>query len=131
LTDDCGTMRGYRTGCRCARCKRANADNVKEYRERQRSALTTVAHNLLGYREGDTSWVSKAACRDKDTSMFFPGRGDSQSMNRARKICAECPVTDDCLAYALRTDQEFGVWGGKSIREREAMRAVWRRSSYV
>ena len=124
-------MRGYRGGCRCDRCKKANAAYVSEYRERQRSVLTGIAHSILGFQEGDTSWVRKAACREKDTSMFFPGRGDSQSMNAARKVCADCPVIDDCLAYAIRTDQEFGVWGGKSIREREAMRAVIRRGSYV
>jgi hypothetical protein len=30
----------------------------------------------------------------------------------ARQVCAACPVRPACLAYALKTRPETGVWGG-------------------
>jgi WhiB family redox-sensing transcriptional regulator len=39
-------------------------------------------------------------------------------VDRARKICATCNVTEQCLEYALEQRIEHGVWGGCSERER-------------
>jgi len=39
----------------------------------------------------------------------------------AKAICARCPVRDSCLAYALDTRQEFGIWGGLNEDERRAI----------
>jgi WhiB family redox-sensing transcriptional regulator len=36
----------------------------------------------------------------------------------AQKICAECPVAEACLEYALANHIDHGVWGGASERER-------------
>jgi hypothetical protein len=36
----------------------------------------------------------------------------------AKAICAGCQVRRDCLAFALRTHQVHGVWGGLSEQER-------------
>jgi WhiB family redox-sensing transcriptional regulator len=33
-------------------------------------------------------------------------------------ICADCPVRRQCLAFALDTRQDHGVWGGTSEQER-------------
>jgi WhiB family redox-sensing transcriptional regulator len=43
-----------------------------------------------------------------------PGVG----VDRARAICKGCPVTSQCLEYALEERIEHGVWGGCSERER-------------
>ncbi len=48
---------------------------------------------------------------------FLPlrrGRGVEQ----ARKVCADCPVKEPCLEYALTYRIDHGVWGGASERER-------------
>jgi len=44
-------------------------------------------------------------------------------MDRARAICATCPVTEDCLAYAMGDVDTVGIWAGTTGRERRAMRA--------
>jgi WhiB family transcriptional regulator, redox-sensing transcriptional regulator len=36
-----------------------------------------------------------------------------------------CPVIDDCLEYALETNQRSGIWGGTSERERKSLRRKW------
>ena len=64
----------------------------------------------------DTSWMAKGNCADKHPSVFFPS--DGVGVEKARKICADCPVKESCLEYALRNRIDHGVWGGASERER-------------
>ncbi|MCC5302494.1 WhiB family transcriptional regulator, partial [Staphylococcus aureus] len=37
---------------------------------------------------------------------------------RAKSVCAACPVTRECLAFAEVTGQTSGVWGGLSEDDR-------------
>lgn len=53
--------------------------------------------------------------------IFFPS-GSNPNYERARKICATCPLKAPCLQYALETDQKWGMWGGLSPEERTALR---------
>ena len=46
-------------------------------------------------------------------------RGAAQ--NRAKQMCAGCPVRTECLAEALDNQIEWGVWGGMTERERRAL----------
>ena len=39
----------------------------------------------------------------------------------AKAICATCPVQQECLDFALKTRQEFGIWGGTTEDERRAL----------
>ena len=52
--------------------------------------------------------------------IFFPERGSSTVI--AKKICSECKVKEECLEYAVERKERFGIWGGKSERERRAIR---------
>jgi WhiB family redox-sensing transcriptional regulator len=65
-------------------------------------------------------WMIDAACRGLAPNLFFPERG--QPTETAKGVCAECPVREDCLDYAIRTCQTYGVWGGCSERERRGLR---------
>jgi WhiB family redox-sensing transcriptional regulator len=65
-------------------------------------------------------WKLQAACRDLDTSLFFP---DSEAdAAPAKEVCATCPVREACLQFALTTRQHDGVWGGLSEAERKRVR---------
>jgi WhiB family redox-sensing transcriptional regulator len=55
-------------------------------------------------------------CRNYPPAVFFPS--DGVGVDRARKICVDCPVIEQCLEYALDERIEHGVWGGCSERER-------------
>jgi hypothetical protein len=46
--------------------------------------------------------------------VFFLERGDS--MDAARAVCNHCPVSTECLAFALAQPELKGVWGGESSR---------------
>jgi WhiB family redox-sensing transcriptional regulator len=69
----------------------------------------------------DQDWRSSAACRSADPDLFFPISSSGPStaqVAEAKAICAGCRVRRDCLAFALRTHQVHGVWGGLGERER-------------
>ena len=63
-----------------------------------------------------TAWMSGRNCRNHPPTVFFPS--DGVGVDRARKICAGCPVAEPCLEYALENRIDHGVWGGTSERER-------------
>lgn len=65
-------------------------------------------------------WISRRACVGVDTAIFFPTGSDPRHSSQARKICADCPVKEPCLAYALRTGV-VGIWAGTTFDERHQM----------
>ncbi|MBO0850661.1 MAG: WhiB family transcriptional regulator [Pseudonocardia sp.] len=70
-------------------------------------------------------WRDGAACLGEDPELFFPigttGVGLRQ-VAQAKSVCRGCPVTGECLAWALDTGQLYGVWGGLSEDERLELR---------
>ena len=65
-------------------------------------------------------WMEDRACVGVPVGVFFPERGHDSSV--AKAICATCPVCEECLDYALRNCEKYGIWGGTSERERRTMR---------
>lgn len=70
-------------------------------------------------------WRHHALCRDEDPELFFPVGTTgpaARQVDRAKAICARCPVTQECLTWALENGQDAGIWGGLSEDERRALR---------
>jgi WhiB family transcriptional regulator, redox-sensing transcriptional regulator len=69
-------------------------------------------------------WRHRAACRGVDPELFFPigtvGPAALQ-IEQAKQVCQQCCVRAHCLAWALQSEQEFGIWGGTSEDERLAL----------
>ena len=83
--------------------------------------------------EGNTSWMNgELNCRDHGTDVFFPkGKDHSRprgAYDKALTICAGCPAQQQCLEYALRTNQADGVWGGRTPDQRKQMRGTFMRT---
>ncbi len=72
--------------------------------------------------EPDAGWRESAACSGVESDTFFPASEEESAARAAKKICAECPVAEACLQYALATNQAAGVWGGLDAGERRRMR---------
>ncbi|MGH9067661.1 MAG: WhiB family transcriptional regulator [Acidimicrobiales bacterium] len=74
-------------------------------------------------------WRGQAACRDVDPDLFFPvgvtGPAEIQ-IATAKGVCGDCLVRQDCLEFAVQTNQEYGVWGGTSEEERRTIRRARR-----
>lgn len=70
--------------------------------------------------EDPLAWQGDALCAQTDPEAFFPEKGGST--RDAKRICAQCNVKSECLEYALKNDERFGIWGGLSERERRRLR---------
>ena len=42
----------------------------------------------------------------------------------ARKICFRCPVRIDCAQWAIKANEDYGVFGGASPRQRQKMKSL-------
>jgi WhiB family redox-sensing transcriptional regulator len=62
------------------------------------------------------AWQDDAICAQTDPEAFFPEKGGSAI--EAKKICFSCASQFECLVYALKNEEHFGIWGGHSERER-------------
>lgn len=79
-------------------------------------------------------WQLLGACRGADPNIFFHPEGERGPAREAREtaakaICATCPVRITCAEHALTVREPYGVWGGLSEDEREAIYA--RSSKYA
>lgn len=94
------------------------------------------------------NWRDDAACRRPDGTIDFalwfgphvcslacegdsgclasrdePVRQRVARVNRAKAICAGCPVREECLDWALSMPEQVGIAGAKTERERSRIRA--------
>lgn len=76
----------------------------------------------------DTTWRTNASCRDTDPDLFFPvgttGLAITQ-IEEAKVVCMGCPAQTPCLDFALRSNQDSGIWGGTSEEERRYLRRTY------
>lgn len=70
----------------------------------------------------DMPWALDALCAQVDGDLWYPEKGESTA--EAKKICRRCPVRAECLDYAVTAGEYFGVWGGRSERERRRLRLI-------
>ena len=73
-------------------------------------------------------WQEHASCREADPLLFFHPQNErgSSRLRRdraAKTVCAGCPVRLECADYAVRAREPYGVWGGLSEEDREAIYA--------
>lgn len=70
----------------------------------------------------------KGDCKGHPTDWWFPEHGPyaeaRETISRAREICMNCPVREECLDFALSFPNLQGIWGGLSPRQRQRERKV-------
>lgn len=71
------------------------------------------------------TWRKNAACKGVDPDLFFPG--DKNPGLEAKAVCNTCKAKQPCLAFALK-NEEPGVWGGTTQKDRAQIRRKLRRS---
>jgi len=81
-------------------------------------------------RRDDERWQTGAACSGEMGAVFYPPmRPEKKSVRlareeRAKAICALCPVRRTCLEHAVTNNERYGIWGGLTDHERRHLRAV-------
>ena len=68
------------------------------------------------------AWMSVAICAQIDPDLWFAEEGNYQASVEAKKICQTCPVVAECGEYAIRANILYGIWGGMTLRERQAVK---------
>jgi WhiB family redox-sensing transcriptional regulator len=72
-------------------------------------------------------WMRQATCLSVDPDLFFPEKSHPETVREAKKVCAICPVTLDCLEHALAAKETYGIWGGLDAKERDNLQRRRRR----
>lgn len=67
------------------------------------------------------NWLLRAACRRHNPELWFQP-DESPETDRALEICAECSVIQECLEFAYRNRERYGVWGGLTAEQRRSGR---------
>jgi WhiB family redox-sensing transcriptional regulator len=80
----------------------------------------TVADDIIARLFVRADWMTDAACKGMGPDLFFPQQGNRGI--EAKKVCAKCPVAEQCEQHALENRERHGIWGGYSIDRR--IRAV-------
>lgn len=65
------------------------------------------------------SWQRSASCAGLESSIFYPPTDEESG--HAKAVCAECPVRQDCLEFAITVREKEGVWGGATAAERQRL----------
>ena len=66
-------------------------------------------------------WQLDALCAQVGGDLWHAEKGEKATARAAKRICAMCPVAEECLEYALAHKERWGIWGGYSERERRKL----------
>ena len=76
--------------------------------------------------------VERAKCYGISKDAYDMAFGDTDDVEEsydtedavkfAEVFCSDCPVRKMCLEYALKNNEDHGVWGGRTPEERFKMR---------
>jgi WhiB family transcriptional regulator, redox-sensing transcriptional regulator len=62
-------------------------------------------------------------CKSVDPDLFFPeDYTDRVLVLEAKAVCQGCPLTVDCLQYAMSDSSLDGIWGGTTPQDRKNLR---------
>ena len=91
-------------------------------------------------------WMEDAKCyndtalaqwqRENREDQFFDDTYETRGREReakhrrerAKAYCLDCPVSSECLSFALRNDIQHGIYAGTTARDRRAMKKKARKS---
>jgi WhiB family transcriptional regulator, redox-sensing transcriptional regulator len=61
-------------------------------------------------------WQERAACFGIEPDTFFPVT--EEEAGPALTYCGSCRIREECLAWALKNGERYGVWGGMTEQQR-------------
>ena len=85
----------------------------------------TIAYEALA--EAIAQAPSIPPCQTSDPEVWYSDITTGVHEYRmAKKLCGVCPVRTECLTYAMKANERFGIWGGLTSTERQALRGQGR-----
>lgn len=72
-------------------------------------------------------WAEQASCAGIDSEMFYPELLSPANAALAIRVCQSCPVRQECLHHAIENNEQYGIWGGTTVMERQK---IWRQRRF-
>lgn len=69
-------------------------------------------------------WQDNANCKGLSDLFFFERGANAKKIQTAKGVCGACKVRQDCLDFAIENNFEYGIWGGKTPKERMLMMGI-------
>jgi WhiB family redox-sensing transcriptional regulator len=91
----------------------------------QKPMAPRPAEAKFEYSAGDMR--GEGACYSDPNPQFWvpedmPGKHATQAATEyAKRVCGGCAMRLECLSFALKTDEAFGIWGQLTADERHAL----------
>lgn len=79
-----------------------------------------------GINAEEITSLAGALCFGEDPALWqldSPNDYRLPKTAEAKDICSRCPVRLKCLAVAMERNEEHGIWGGLTPKERQELRA--------
>lgn len=83
-----------------------------------------TAHRWAPGAAAAVDWRDRAVCANADPELWFPLPSQPASEAAAIALCAGCPVTAECRAWADGQGITYGVWAGEPEAHRQARLAA-------
>lgn len=89
---------------------------------RQLVDLYQASADLAGQREMRDRVIGGGICAvEGNPEVFFPDKGRTDTAIEAIQVCLGCPVRTECLILALHQGEQYGIFGGTTPRDRQAL----------
>lgn len=107
------------------RIRRAHQISRQHDEERRESSKLYAREARSGFVDDlrIESWMARAACKSVGQLFFKPAHVERKAERlereeRAKAVCGNCAVRQDCLDTALANKEREGIWGGLTESER-------------
>lgn len=134
LFEDYATTQGDWETANFVRPELAHGEEV-EARIQQETLAMSKQVDMLARIIERPPWQERAACKGPQSELFFQPinyreRKDERIAReaRAKAICATCVVRQECLNFALKNKEKYGIWGGTTEEERRRVLVIQRRT---
>jgi WhiB family transcriptional regulator, redox-sensing transcriptional regulator len=102
--------------------EKARKEWAKLWKERQRREAAILTGAVFQPYPEAPDWTG-ALCVEAPR-LFFAEDGERPAARQvrvkaAKQLCMACPLRAACHAYAVKTGQHYGIWGGVNFESEE------------
>jgi WhiB family redox-sensing transcriptional regulator len=91
----------------------AEETNDQEAEVRVMSVAMSARANSVESKTCRKRSILRVPCHVGDPDLWFAE--NPLDLERAKALCAACPIRSECLSAALERQEPWGVWGGEII----------------
>lgn len=75
-------------------------------------------------------WQDHALCKGYPETFYYERDGMTvPKIKKAKEICTQCPVLNQCREFIKKDGDHYGIWAGLTPKERKEL-GWWRDTKY-